>query len=132
MLSDYSLKFYAVVYALNLKSIALSSDFKKEITAFLKLKYSCCAISCYRCIIFKGFPPFVVVLKYRLHSPYCSLFYTCGSVVQHRRRGFNSWLGKIPWRRKWQPTPVFLPGESHGQRSLADYSPWGHKKINTT
>ena len=32
-----------------------------------------------------------------------------------------------PWRRKWQPTPVFLPGESHGQRSLAGYSPWGHK-----
>ena len=37
--------------------------------------------------------------------------------------GFSSWVGKIPWRRKWQPTPVFLPGESHGQRSLAGYSP---------
>ena len=35
----------------------------------------------------------------------------------------NPWVGKIPWRRKWQPTPVFLPGESHGQRSLAGYSP---------
>ena len=35
--------------------------------------------------------------------------------------------GKIPWRRKWHTTPVFLPGESHGQRSLAGYSPWGHK-----
>ena len=35
---------------------------------------------------------------------------------------------KIPWRRKWQPTPVFLPGESHGQRSLAGYSPWGRKR----
>ena len=34
----------------------------------------------------------------------------------------SSWVGKIPWRRKWQPTPVFLPGESHGQRSLAGYS----------
>ena len=42
--------------------------------------------------------------------------------------GFIPWVGKIPWRRKWQPTPVFLPGESHGQRSLADYSPWGHKE----
>ena len=41
---------------------------------------------------------------------------------QHRRPGFNPWVGKIPWRRKWQPTPVFLPGESHGQRSLAGYS----------
>ena len=44
----------------------------------------------------------------------------------------RSWVGKIPWRRKWQPTPVFLPGESHGQRSLVGYSPWSHKKSVTT
>ena len=41
--------------------------------------------------------------------------------------GFNPWVGNIPWRRKWQPTPVFLPGESHGRRSLVGYSPWGRK-----
>ena len=41
-------------------------------------------------------------------------------------------VGKIPWRRKWQPTPVFLPGESHGQRSLVGYSPRGHKESDTT
>ena len=41
---------------------------------------------------------------------------------------FDLWVGKIPWRRAWQPTPVFLPGESHGQRSLVGYSPWGHKE----
>ena len=40
--------------------------------------------------------------------------------------------GKVPWKRKWQPTPVFLPGESSGQRRLAGYSPWGHKELNTT
>jgi len=39
------------------------------------------------------------------------------------RRGFDPWVRKIPWNRKWEPTPVFLPGESHGQRSLAGYSP---------
>ena len=44
----------------------------------------------------------------------------------------NPQVGKIPWRRKWQPTPVFLPGEFHGQRSLAGYSPWGHKEVDTT
>ena len=49
-----------------------------------------------------------------------------------RRRGFDPWVRKIPWRRKWQPTPVFLPGKSHGQRSLAGYSPWGHKEPDTT
>ena len=37
------------------------------------------------------------------------------------------WVAKIPWRREWLPTPVFLPGESHGQRSLSGYSPWGHR-----
>ena len=44
------------------------------------------------------------------------------------RLGFDSWVGKIPWRRAWQPTPVFLPGNSHGQRSLEGYSPWGRKE----
>ena len=39
-----------------------------------------------------------------------------------RRHGFNPWVGKIPWRRKWQSSPVFLPGESHGQRNLGGYS----------
>ena len=46
--------------------------------------------------------------------------------------GFEPWVGKIPWRRKWQSTPVLLPGESHGQRSLVGYSLWGHKELDTT
>ena len=54
------------------------------------------------------------------------------SACQCRRHRFNSWIRKIPWRRKGQPTPVFLPGKSPGQRSLADYSPWGHKESDTT
>ena len=41
-------------------------------------------------------------------------------------------FGKIPWRRKWQPTPIFLPEKSHGQRSLMDYSPWAHKELDRT
>ena len=51
---------------------------------------------------------------------------------QCRRREFDPWVGKIPWRRAWQPTPVFLPGESHGQRSLVGYSAWGHKELDVT
>ena len=43
-----------------------------------------------------------------------------------KRCGFDPWVGKIRWRRKRQPSPVFLPGESHGQGSLVSYSPWGH------
>ena len=45
---------------------------------------------------------------------------------------FNPWAGKILWRRKWQPTPLFLPGEFHGKRSLVGYTPWGHKQSDMT
>ena len=48
---------------------------------------------------------------------------------RHKRHGFDPWVKKIHWRRKWQPTPVFLPGEFPGQRSLVGYNPWGHKSI---
>ena len=44
----------------------------------------------------------------------------------------ETWVGKIPWSRKWQPTPVFLPGESYGQRNLVGYSPRGHKESDMT
>ena len=47
---------------------------------------------------------------------------------RHKRCEFNPWVGKMPWRRAWQPSPIFLPGESHGERSLVGYSPWGHKE----
>ena len=46
--------------------------------------------------------------------------------------GFDPWVGKIPWRRKWQSILVFLPGKFHRQRSLAGYSPWGRKELATT
>ena len=58
-----------------------------------------------------------------------------GSVVEsacqrrrHRRWGFNHWVGKIPYRQKWQPTPVFLPGKSHGQRNPVGCSPWDRRE----
>ena len=49
------------------------------------------------------------------------------NACQCRKHEFSPWVGKIPWRTKWLPTPVFLPGEFHGQRSLAGHSPWGHR-----
>ena len=51
---------------------------------------------------------------------------------RHKRRGFSPWVGEIPWRRAWQPTPIFLRGEPHGQMSLAGYSPWGPKDSHMT
>jgi len=64
----------------------------------------------------KGFPDGSVV---KIHLP-------------SRRCGFEPWVGKIAWRRKWQPTPVFFLGKSHGQRSLAAYNPWDHKELIMT
>ena len=54
------------------------------------------------------------------------------SACQCRGPRFNPWVRKIPCRRKWQPTPVFLPGESHGQRSLVGYRTWSHRETDTT
>ena len=52
--------------------------------------------------------------------------------MQEMRHGFNPWVGKVLWRRKWQPTQVFCLENPHGQRSLAGYSPWGGKESDTT
>ena len=54
------------------------------------------------------------------------------STCQCRRCEFDPWVRKIPWRRKWQPTLVFLSGKFHGQRSPVGYSPWGGKELDTT
>ena len=52
------------------------------------------------------------------------------SFCRCRKHEFNPWVRKIPWKRSWQATPAFLPGKSHGQRSLADFSPW-HRRVKT-
>ena len=67
---------------------------------------------------------------------YCALDFPDGSdgkesVCKAGNLG-SLWVGKILWRREWQPTPIFMPGESHGQRSLGVYSPWGRKELDTT
>ena len=51
---------------------------------------------------------------------------------QHKRCSFDPWAKKIPWRKKWQPTPVFLLWKSQGQRRLVAYGPWGHRELDTT
>ena len=67
---------------------------------------------------------------------YLAMGFPGGSVVNNppavHEMWFHPWVGKIPRRRKWQPTSGFLPGESHGQRSLAGYSPWGCEESDTT
>ena len=64
------------------------------------------------------------------------LVFPVAQMVKNRpqcgRLGFDPWVRKIPWRRKWLPSPVFLPGEAHGQRSLVGYSPWDHRESDMT
>ena len=71
-----------------------------------------------------------------LGRSYTDMSFASGTLVKnpstcqcrrHKRCRFDPWFGKIPWNRKWQPAPVFLPGKFHGQRSLVGYSPWGCK-----
>ena len=52
------------------------------------------------------------------------------SASEAGRPGFDRWVQKIPWKRKWQSTPVLLPGKSGGQKSMAGYSPWDHKEVD--
>ena len=59
----------------------------------------------------------------------CLILSVMPNAAPDKRHGFHPWVGKIPWGREWQLTPVFLPGEFHEQRSLAGYSPWDCKRV---
>ena len=72
-------------------------------------------------------PHLVKIFIVYIHS-YCYLI----RYRRHKKYMFDPWVGKILWRRVWQPTPVFLPGESHRQRSLGGYSPQGCKESDMT
>ena len=72
---------------------------------------------------------FLKLVRQLIRSVHLKPRWQCRS---HRGRGFDPWVGKIPWRRKWQPTPVFLPRKFHGQRSLEGYSPWDCKESDMT
>ena len=91
---------------------------------------------CFQVCFQKGYLKFLPLQKASCHNKLsCSI--KCWSRIhlqcrRHKRHGFNLWVRKIPWRRAWQPTSVFLPGESHGQRSLAGYSPKCLKELDTT
>ena len=81
-------------------------------------------------------------LRWKLHSEFGHHTAWSSQVVQwlkkkkillpSRRCEFDPWVGKFPWSSKWQPTPLFLPEKSRGQRSLVGYSPWGCKRVNMT
>ena len=71
----------------------------------------------------------VVFMHILLASPVAQMV---GNPPQSRRPGFNPWVQKIPWRRECLPSPIILPGEFHGQRSLTGYSPWDRRELEIT
>ena len=76
---------------------------------------------------------FSILVHTVLSHSFLEVLYSLFAHIRNARAtSFNSCLGKIPWRRARQPTPVFLPGESRGQRSLAGYSLWSYKDLDTT
>ena len=85
-------------------------------------------------LIFKLKPGNLLFLTYPLHRlpRWHSGKESACQCKRCRKPGFDTWVRKIPWRRKWHPTSVFFPGKSHGQRSLVGYSPWGRKKLDMT
>ena len=108
----------------HLFSVESSNSWRQYVTPFI--------------YIFDFFHQLFIVLVYRsyqLSRLRIGKESTC-QCRRHRRPGFDSWVRKILWSRiwsrKWQPTPAFLPGKFHGQRSLASYSPWGHKELDMT
>ena len=68
-----------------------------------------------------------VLILFKLSLPWWLSGKECA--CQCKRCSFNPWVWKIPWRREWLPTPVLLPGKSHGQRSMAGYSPWVCRRV---
>ena len=84
--------------------------------------------------------PILVFLQYKDLPALHGAFFAGGSAGKesscqcrrHKRCGFDPWVRKIPWSRKWQPIPVFLPGKFHIHRGLGNYSPWGHKESDMT
>ena len=95
--------------------------------------YCLIGIEFYFCEAVEFFRWMVVWLHNNMNVPNTNEGFPCGSAVKNTPanaggREFDSWVWKIPWERKWQPTLVFSPGKSHGLRSLVGYSPWGHKE----
>ena len=110
-----------------------------EVSCYQTNYYCCqwCAKHCTNCFVNLSLSHSLTVCLYI----YVYIQQMCGlpwrlsseqSVCLCWRHRFNPWVKKTPWRRKWQPTPVFLPGEFHRQRSLVDYRPWVMKDSDTT
>ena len=113
-----------------LEEMGFEREVENEISAWANLSLRCFLVSTWRCQVDTW------IYKPALEGSGLSQWLRGKRIhlqgKSHRRCGFNPWVRKIFWRRAWQPTPVFLPGESRGQKSLAGYSPQGRKVLDMT
>ena len=91
----------------------------------------CIKTECLACKACSGMVA-VISCSWCHHCHLYHLLWLTSTLLQCRRPGFLPWVRKIPWIRIWQSTPALLPGKPHGERSLAGYSPWGHKQLDMT
>ena len=104
-----------------------------EVDSVTMARYSCMVAGNYRTSFeITGMVFGASVVKLQKQTGIEAAIVIIATFTPHSRRCkscvFNPWVGEIPWRRKWQPAPVFSPGQLHGQRILVDYSPWDHKE----
>ena len=127
------------------RHLGASLTYRLAVCVLIRSPGECCAQSRSRCsspypclllhvgtVIMKFFTCVFVYHQSPLLSGLPWWFRLYSIHLQCRRAKFNPWVGKIPWRREWLPTPVSLLGESYGQRSLVGCSPWGHKELDMT
>ena len=120
--------FILMTFPFSEKFLKILVKFKLSLLSFIDPAFGIISKNLSACSMSSRFS--LILYAYLVHFPGGSDGKsTC---LQCGRPGFDPCIGKIPWRRKRQPTPVLLPEKSHGRRSLVGYSPWGHKESDTT
>ena len=77
-------------------------------------------------------PTIIIIYVYKASQVMLVVKNPPANAGDYKRHMFDPWVGTVPWSKKWHPTPVYLPGESHGQKRLAGYSPWGCTESDMT
>ena len=135
--SHYSLSLSFVTYQFKIGNSVIFLWFPQQIHTFKCLLWLTMELSLDKPLLHWNYCKGKMHVIHVTYQSYCLRKWLSGkeSACQcrgHRRDRFSPWLGKIPWRREWQPTPLFLPGKSHGRKSLMGYSLWGCKELDMT
>ena len=135
---DFLQKYHARIYFSRKGEIILEIDRCHQSNKASELNDPLTSFSCSSLMTLELILETLIICPYWISYHFLFLYkvfpraQTVKKQLQCRRPGFDPWVGKILWISEWQSTPVFLPRESNGHRSLAGYNPWGHRATNTT